>query len=84
MKTLVEVTWEDAADGSMNTGDHEHLNPEDFIIERKSYGRIYKKNEHALVLITTEDANGIEYASIPTGWITNIKRYDERKYKKKV
>jgi len=67
-KDLVSITWVDATEGSKSIDEIDLISPEEFLIERISYGKLYKENKYAYVLITTEDRGLIEYIAIPKNW----------------
>ena len=72
MKNLIEVIWMDATEGGFSRGNFEEMKPEEFLIERKSYGELYIRNNKAIVLLTTKDEDGIEYIAIPNKCIKKV------------
>lgn len=70
---FVEVEWIDAADGTTEDTDLEKIKPESLLVIRKTYGKLLKEDQHAIVIGKTEDNIDVEYTVIPKCCILNKK-----------
>jgi len=79
MKKLVEILWIDAAENSVPLDELDHTNPEDLLVQRLTYGLLYKQDKKAVVIATTIDFSEVEYIAIPRSWIKKITHYRKNK-----
>lgn len=80
---FVKVEWNDAADRDFDVGEYENLNPEEFLVRRTTYGKLYKKNNATIVIIKTEDTVGVEFTAIPNSWIISYHEQPIKRTKKR-
>jgi hypothetical protein len=76
LNCLVEVTWLDAVSGE-HKPTLESDDVEDYLMLRKSNGRIHLYDDVGIVLINTQDAKAIEYTAIPKGMIKKVRYYHD-------
>jgi hypothetical protein len=71
----VEVLWLDAL-GDM-TADKEiviNSQPSDLLAQTKTYGILYKEDDKAIIVLQEDSDTRVDYAIIPKGMITKIKK----------
>lgn len=73
---LVEVEWIDACDGTTEDTDLEKINPASLLVIRKTYGKLLKEDEYAIIIGKTLDNVDIEFTAIPKCCISNIKKFN--------
>ena len=74
IKPTVCVTWLDAAgDSRASKSDLDSALPSSLLMETKTYGILYKKDDYAVIIVQEDSADTIDYTVIPKSIITEIK-----------